>query len=149
MGRTVLFLCTGNYYRSRFAEQVFNAGACGMDWCARSRGLDLEKGKDNVGPMSTVALASLRERGIPLSRPLRHPAQVTRQDFALAARVIAADRTEHEPYMYKYFSEFLPLTTYWHIKDVAPGPEYNPLDEIYAQVQLLLQHLKEEMGRGR
>ena len=24
MSRSVLFLCTGNYYRSRFAEELFN-----------------------------------------------------------------------------------------------------------------------------
>ncbi|MGM4967020.1 hypothetical protein AB7714_26215 [Tardiphaga sp. 1201_B9_N1_1] len=24
MARTVLFLCTGNYYRSRYAEELFN-----------------------------------------------------------------------------------------------------------------------------
>ena len=37
----VLFVCTGNYYRSRFAEAVFNhlAAARGLPWRAVSRGL--------------------------------------------------------------------------------------------------------------
>ena len=36
----VLFLCTGNYYRSRFAESLFNsvAGKMGLPWRASSRG---------------------------------------------------------------------------------------------------------------
>src|SRR5947199_205561 len=40
-GKTVLFLCTGNYYRSRFAEVLFNsvAGKMGLTWRASSRGL--------------------------------------------------------------------------------------------------------------
>ena len=39
--KVVLFLCTCNYYRSRFAEIVFNhkARKAGLDWQATSRGL--------------------------------------------------------------------------------------------------------------
>ena len=35
----VLFLCTGNYYRSRFAEVLFNsvAGQMGLPWRAHRR----------------------------------------------------------------------------------------------------------------
>jgi protein-tyrosine phosphatase len=40
---TVLFLCTGNYYHSRFAEILFNsvASRMGLPWRASSRGLAL------------------------------------------------------------------------------------------------------------
>ena len=57
--KTVLFLCTGNYYRSRFAEELFNhqAERADLDWIAQSRGLALERGAllavrsgGNVGP---------------------------------------------------------------------------------------------------
>jgi len=30
MERTVLFLCTGNYYRSRFADELFNHKAAAI-----------------------------------------------------------------------------------------------------------------------
>jgi protein-tyrosine-phosphatase len=43
--KNILFLCTGNYYRSRFAEVLFNsvAGKMGLPWQAYSRGLALER----------------------------------------------------------------------------------------------------------
>ena len=54
--RTILFLCTGNYYRSRLAEVLFNsvAGKMGLPWQASSRGLALERGVNNVGPMAVA-----------------------------------------------------------------------------------------------
>ncbi|MBD3320550.1 MAG: hypothetical protein GF350_05575 [Chitinivibrionales bacterium] len=41
MDNSILFLCTGNYYRSRFAEILFNtiSGALELEWKAISRGV--------------------------------------------------------------------------------------------------------------
>ena len=52
--KTVLFLCTGNYHASRFAEILFNtvAGKMGLAWRASSRGLAPERGLNNVGPIT-------------------------------------------------------------------------------------------------
>ena len=56
--KIMLFLCTGNYYRSRFAELLFNhlAKQRGLDWQATSRGLALERGANNVGSISQHTL---------------------------------------------------------------------------------------------
>ena len=64
--KTVLFLCTGNYYRSRFAEILFNsvAGRMSLPWKAFSRGLALERGVNNVGPMALSAVKALEARGL-------------------------------------------------------------------------------------
>ena len=65
--KTVLFLCTGNYYRSRFAEVLFNsvAGRTGLSWRASSRGLALERGVNNVGPMAVKAVKALEALAVP------------------------------------------------------------------------------------
>ena len=57
----LLFLCTGNYYRSRFAELLFNAMAAKhiVPWQAFSRGLALDKGAHNIGPISPFAIDAL------------------------------------------------------------------------------------------
>lgn len=79
--RTVLCLCTGNYYRSRHAEAVFNHLAAGADlpWRAASRGLAIERGVDNVGPMALATVARLGVLVIPHEPYMRMPAGVTRR----------------------------------------------------------------------
>ena len=64
--KSVLFLCTGNYYRSRFAEVLFNSVAdrMGLPWRASSRGLALERGVNNVGPMAVDAGKVLEAMGV-------------------------------------------------------------------------------------
>ena len=64
--KTLLFLCTGNYYRSRYAEELFNHGAerIPLTWRAQSRGLAIERGTNNVGPLSPFALEALKDRGL-------------------------------------------------------------------------------------
>jgi hypothetical protein len=77
MPRHVLFLCTGNYYRSRLAEELFNhrAERLGLDWRATSRALAIERGaEENVGPISDHAIRALDKLLVPLRHPVRFPA---------------------------------------------------------------------------
>ncbi len=71
--KTVLFLCTGNYYRSRFAEVLFVALArkMGLRWSALSRALALERGVNNLGPMSRAAIKALQAMGSAMRRAAR------------------------------------------------------------------------------
>src|SRR5882724_141977 len=90
--KAVLFLCTGNYYRSRFAEILFNsvAGKMGLPWQASSRGLALERGVHNVGPMAVAAVRALEALGVRAAAAVtRLPAQVTTDDLERADRVVA------------------------------------------------------------
>src|SRR5213596_3115153 len=90
--KTVLFLCTGNYYRSRFAEILFNSVAAkmGLPWRATSKGLALERGINNVGPLAASALKVLESRGLHKTpETSRMPQQVTPEDFEQAHYIIA------------------------------------------------------------
>jgi protein-tyrosine phosphatase len=132
--RTVLFLCTGNYYRSRFAELLFNAVAArrGIPWQSESRGLRLNPA--NVGPLSRHAVRALERLGISLSDDRRFPLQVTEADLQAAHLVVAVKETEHRPLLQQHFPTWADRVEYWHIHDLdCAGPD-EALTELEAKV---------------
>ena len=139
----LLFLCTGNYYRSRFAELLFNtmAAAHALPWQAFSRGVALEKGVGNVGPMSALAINVLQALGSNLVGAERFPLQVEERDLQAADHIIALQEAEHKPYLQKCYPTWVNKVEYWHVRDGMPTPAYNPLHEIKRDVQRLIEHL--------
>ena len=118
--KTVLFLCTGNYYRSRFAEVLFNsvAGKMGLPWRASSRGLALERGVNNVGPMAASAMQALEAMGVRAGDAFtRMPAQVTTDDLEGAALVVAMKHAEHLPLLQERFPAWVEKVEFWHVDD--------------------------------
>jgi len=121
--KTVLFLCTGNYYRSRFAECFFNsvASETGLPWRATSRGLAVERGTHNIGPMAKSAIASLENRGLRGSEDLkRFPVQLAPADLETAHLIVALKQVEHLPLLRERFPAWADKVEFWHIDD-APG----------------------------
>src|SRR2546429_165152 len=118
--KSVLFLCTGNYYRSWFAEVLFNsvAGKMGLPWWASSRGLALERGVNNVGPMAVAAVQVLEALGVrAVEAVTRLPAQVTTDDLERAERVVALKQDEHLPLLQERFPAWAGKVEFWHVDD--------------------------------
>lgn len=121
MIHTILFLCTGNYYRSRFAEEYFNhlVGANSTHWRADSRGLRLDMAlSTNVGPFSAHALSELQRRHIRPLNPKRFPLTVTRTDLENASHIIALNKREHQPMMKALFPSYADSIHYWDVEDL-------------------------------
>src|SRR5437764_9034742 len=138
--QTVLFLCTGNYYRSRFAEILFNsvAGKMGLPWQASSRGLALERGVNNVGRMAVSAIKALEAMGVCAGEDCaRAPAQVTAEDLEAVDRVVALKQDEHLPLLQERFPSWVEKVEFWHVDD---APEVLGLieQEVLALVARLL-----------
>jgi protein-tyrosine phosphatase len=140
MKAKVLFLCTGNYYRSRFAEILFNQRASdrGIDWVADSRGLATELGVNNIGPISTYAVAGLQERAIPVEPEMRFPRQVEEADLQEASLIIALDRTEHQPYVEQRLAGWVDRIHYWDVADLHLMSATEALTHIEIQIEALL-----------
>jgi len=138
--KQILFLCTGNYYRSRFAEHLFNAlaEAHQVSWHAESRGLAIEYGVNNVGAISRHARLGLSERGIILSAHERFPLQVLETDFARADKIVALDESEHRPLMQQRFPAWTERIEYWEIHDVELVFPKVALQQIEQQVKRLI-----------
>lgn len=118
--KTVLFLCTGNYYRSRFAEIIFNnvAGKMGLPWKATSRGLALDCGVHHIGPIAKSIVDELKARGIQAEDAItRLPLAVTMDELEGADRLVALRETEHRPILQQRFPAWADKMEYWNIHD--------------------------------
>lgn len=120
MSRLVLFLCTGNYYRSRYAEELFNhlAAREQLPWRAFSRGAADRRFPENVGPMSRFTREALEARGILPLGATRDPQPCSLADFEKAQLVIALKEAEHRPMIERRFPEVAGRVRYWHVDDI-------------------------------
>lgn len=145
----VLFLCTGNYYRSRFAEIVFNSLAqqCELALRADSRGLELSRA--NKGPVSPHARLALQQMGIELPAEIRYPIAATLDDFQSASHVVAVKEAEHRPLLERHFPTWAGAVEYWHVDDVDCATPEESLPQLLHQVRTLMNRLDAELRMDR
>lgn len=143
MKSTLLFLCTGNYYRSRFAEVLFNTWASEqkLSWQAISRALAKDLSRKNVGPISPHALRGLTARGLTLSQPVRFPRALQPFELLKANRIIALNEKEHRPLLAERFDGWENSVEYWAIDDVDVDSPENVLPKLERDIRQLLERL--------
>ena len=140
--KTLLFLCTGNYYRSRLAEILFNwkAKLHDLPWRAISRGFSPSP-IENVGPISKHTVAALRSLNIPLETEWRDPTLVTEDDLREADHIIAIKEDEHRPMMEAMFPEFADSIEYWDVHDLDCAEPEETVELIELKVSGLIYRL--------
>ena len=139
--KNALFLCTGNYYRSRYAEILFNwhAQESGLEWRSVSRGL--EPHAANPGPMSRHTMAALQQLGIPFDHYLRLPLAVTAGDFQAAQHIVAVKEAEHRPMIQRMFPTWLEKVEFWHVHDLDCAQPEEAIPHLDREVAALLKRL--------
>jgi len=144
MSFNVLFLCTGNYYRSRFAEILFNSLATPeqLDVHADSRGVATELGVDNIGPISPHVSKALAIRHIRDLSINRFPKQVQEPDFRNANLIIALDEEEHRAMIQDRYPDWVDRVEYWNVMDLWATSPDEALPTIEGKVLQLIARLK-------
>ncbi len=141
----LLFLCTGNYYRSRVAEIYFNHHAAQLliPWKAASRGLARTFSPGNAGPMSELAVKTLEMWGVPIHEQdrERYPIRVEPSDFPEYERIIAVSATEHYPMVETHFENYLPRVEFLEIGDLHVEPATTAMPRLKEELDVLLQEL--------
>jgi protein-tyrosine phosphatase len=139
--KQILFLCSGNYYRSRFAEIFFNwhANKRCVKWKAESRGLTML----NVHPgfMYHITIARLQDIGIPVDAYLRPPMKATLQDFESADHIVAVKEAEHFPLIRDQFPSHLERVEFWEVHDLDCAEPDETISHLEREVMGLIERL--------
>lgn len=138
----VLFLCSGNYYRSRFAEYLFNwlAESSGLRWRADSRGLAVGYA-GNIGPISRHAVERLHALNVPINGNSRFPEQASEADLAKCDLVIGLKEAEHRQLLVDLFPSWAERVEYWHIDDLDCAESGEALAILENEVRVLVRRL--------
>jgi len=162
--KRLLFICTGNHYRSRLAEILFNhyTRVERGEWIAESWGL---LATSSVKGLSPLIARYLKERSLIVSTEVfRDPMTFSVDDLPLFDLVILLNQSEHFPEFEKRFralSQSLlesgklrmwnvydaPLKTNWFLRTIgwqkerASQPEKSATEHIDLAVRMLVAEL--------
>ena len=135
--KQILFVCTGNHYRSRFAEALFNqkAGQAELDWRAVSRGLRLVPSQQGISP---VAQRDLTLRGVPLASCQGAPKALTQKDLEQSDYIVLMDEAEHRLLLEKQFpARDDRKVHYWHIGEsgkMKPAKAFQAMSDLIEEL---------------
>ncbi len=138
----VLFLCSGNYYRSRYAEEFFKFRASEVlrNWSADSRGLSLNP--HNSGAVANIVLHRLAALNIQPVNVGRNPEPVKKADLDASSLVVAVSRREHHSLMKELFPLHAERIVYWDVDDTAIMPSDVAFPRIEFLTEKLIEHIR-------
>ena len=139
--QTVLFLRTGNFYRSRHAEAWFNDKACrhGLHWQVKSRGFRPYLASEDLSDWAADRLA---RSGVASSLSPTKPAKVTIEYLANSTLVIAMREAEQASMRRRDFPKWTNRIQYWDIGETDKTAPETKLPKIESEVDNLVRNLR-------
>ena len=138
----ILFVCTGNIFRSRFAEEVFNhlCKINGVDATAFSAGLQVGRYKQRK--ICRPAMNELERLKIEPLRSNEDSVHINDIDVSIYDQIICMDEEEHKPMVRsnEHLSGF--TFQYWNIVDMPKVSSDISLPKCYKKVESLIDQLK-------
>ena len=118
------FVCMGNYYRSRLAEELARhyAQQYGLEIEADSGGLSDVAHSLNPGPIAKATLRFLEENNIQMQGTKRYPKRVDLETINAADYVILTDEDEQQQLFKREFPEFTGQLIGWRARDHHDDP---------------------------
>ena len=145
MIKKLLFLCTGNYYRSRFSEEYFNfhMKAKNSAWTSDSMGIQRDfSGNGNIGPMSEHTLRELARLNIEALGKNRMPKHVQTPHFSEFDRVIAVSLEEHKPMLDENWpGSVIDNVEYFDVEDLHIEGQETALPRLKRHLDKLIEEL--------
>jgi protein-tyrosine phosphatase len=140
--KQILFICTGNFYRSRFAECLFNqkVRAANAGWTAISRGLQIVLWQHGLSP---YARRELKKRGVPVDIGAAAPKMVTQDDLDRSDYVVLLSEAEHRLPFEKRFPNYDKRKVHWwHIPDSGAMDPAKACEKMSDQIDALVKTLR-------
>ena len=137
----VLFVCTANIHRSRFAEEVFNHLAKKGDSVHQAFSAGLRVGDYSFRTIYYPALDNLKKFNITPHRPSAHSMHIDDVDLSEYGRIICMDEGEHKPMVLANPNLKNDLFEYWNIIDEPKVKSELSLPKCFQRVESLLSDL--------
>ena len=137
----VLFVCTANIHRSRFAEEVFNFLAKERNSAHRAFSAGLRVGNYSFRTIYYPALDNLKKFNITPLRPNDHSIHIEEVDIHEYDRIICMDEGEHRPMVMANENLDDELFEYWNIIDEPQVKSDISLPKCFQKVEDLLRDM--------
>lgn len=144
------FVCMGNYYRSRLAEELayFYAAKYGVDIISDSGGLSKIPNPDHLGSMASATLRYLAAKNIIPKGIERMPKGVSIEDINDADIVVCTDAAEQGALFKQRFPDFKGQLIGWNARDHMYDELLQTPVMIDKKVEELIKTIKEQLCGG-